>query len=116
VPTYEYVCLSCGTHVEVYQRFSDEPLTECGVCGGRLRRVFHPAGILFKGSGFYATDSRGSRSKGASESDSGASKREGATAESASKGAGSSKGESSRGERTSKPEGGSTASSKERSA
>ncbi len=58
MPTYEYACLSCGIHVEVYQRFSEEPLTVCGVCGGPLRKVFHPAGILFKGSGFYATDSR----------------------------------------------------------
>ncbi|MGH2557229.1 MAG: FmdB family zinc ribbon protein [Actinomycetota bacterium] len=58
MPTYEYVCQSCGTHIEVYQRFSDEPLTECGVCGGALRKVFHPAGILFKGPGFYSTDSR----------------------------------------------------------
>jgi putative FmdB family regulatory protein len=58
MPTYEYVCRSCGTHVEVFQHFSDPPLTECGVCGGPLRKVFHPAGILFKGSGFYATDSR----------------------------------------------------------
>jgi len=66
MPTYEYVCQSCGTHVEVYQRFSDDPLTECGVCGGPLRKVFHPAGILFKGSGFYATDSRSSRSKASS--------------------------------------------------
>lgn len=59
MPTYEYACESCGTHVEVYQRFSDEPLTTCNVCGGKLRKVFHPAGILFKGSGFYVTDSRG---------------------------------------------------------
>jgi predicted nucleic acid-binding Zn ribbon protein len=44
--------------VEVFQHFSDAPLVECGVCGGPLRKVFHPAGILFKGSGFYATDSR----------------------------------------------------------
>jgi putative FmdB family regulatory protein len=58
MPTYEYACQSCGTHIEVYQRFSDEPLTECGVCGGPLRKVFHPAGILFKGPGFYSTDSR----------------------------------------------------------
>jgi putative FmdB family regulatory protein len=63
MPTYEYACSSCGTHVEVFQRFNDEPLTECGVCGGPLRKVFHPAGILFKGSGFYATDSRAARSK-----------------------------------------------------
>jgi putative FmdB family regulatory protein len=61
VPTYEYACLDCGNHVEVYQRFSDEPLSVCGVCGGALRKVFHPAGILFKGSGFYATDSRSSK-------------------------------------------------------
>jgi putative FmdB family regulatory protein len=62
MPTYEYACLSCGHHIEVFQHFSDEPLTVCGVCGGPLRKVFHPAGILFKGSGFYATDSRSSRS------------------------------------------------------
>jgi putative FmdB family regulatory protein len=76
MPTYEYVCQSCGTHVEVYQRFSDEPLTKCGACGGPLRKVFHPAGILFKGSGFYVTDSRSSRSgrsKGGAKSESGSS-------------------------------------------
>src|SRR6266508_6971100 len=80
MPTYEYACRSCGTHVEVYQRFSDPPLTECGLCGGALRKVFHPAGILFKGSGFYATDSRAGRgpakgdsaSGGSSSTDSGA--------------------------------------------
>ena len=63
MPTYEYECTSCGQHVEVFQRFTEEPLTTCGVCGGKLRKVFHPAGIVFKGSGFYATDSRkGSKS------------------------------------------------------
>jgi putative FmdB family regulatory protein len=71
MPTYEYVCRSCGTHVEVFQHFSDPPLTECGVCGGQLRKVFHPAGILFKGSGFYATDSR---RRSSSSSDGGSSK------------------------------------------
>jgi putative FmdB family regulatory protein len=65
MPTYEYACQSCGTHVEVFQRFSEAPLTSCGVCGGELRKVFHPAGILFKGSGFYVNDSRsGGGSKG----------------------------------------------------
>ena len=68
MPTYEYACQSCGSHIEVYQRFSDEPLRECGVCGGPLRKVFHPAGILFKGSGFYATDSRAAATKGAGDS------------------------------------------------
>jgi len=62
MPTYEYACMSCGRHFEIYQGFSDPPLTTCDVCGGALRKVFHPAGILFKGSGFYATDSRSPKS------------------------------------------------------
>lgn len=74
MPTYEYACSTCGNHVEVFQKFSDEPLSVCGVCGGSLRKVFHPAGILFKGSGFYATDSRRSGKKSTStESGSGSS-------------------------------------------
>jgi putative FmdB family regulatory protein len=64
MPTYEYECTACGQHVEVFQRFSEDALTECGVCGGPLRKVFHPAGIVFKGSGFYATDSRSSAAAG----------------------------------------------------
>jgi putative FmdB family regulatory protein len=64
VPTYEYACTKCGQHVEVFQRVSDDPLTTCGVCGGKLRKVFHPAGILFKGSGFYSTDNRAKSSSG----------------------------------------------------
>jgi len=58
VPTYEYACTECGDRLEVVQRFSDDPLTVCGPCGGRLRKVFSPVGIVFKGSGFYRTDSR----------------------------------------------------------
>ncbi len=64
MPTYEYACLQCGEHVEVYQSFTDEPLSVCPNCGGQLRKVFHPAGILFRGSGFYKTDSRSKSSKG----------------------------------------------------
>lgn len=65
MPTYEYACLDCGAHVEVVQSFGDDPLVVCTACGGRLRKVFHPAGILFKGSGFYSTDNRkGSRPAG----------------------------------------------------
>jgi len=60
MPTYEYACKSCGRHHEVVQSFSDEPLTECPECGGRLRKVFGNIGIAFKGSGFYRNDSRGS--------------------------------------------------------
>ena len=69
MPTYEYACTKCGQHVEVFQRVSDEPLTRCGVCGGPLRKVFHPAGILFKGSGFYSTDNRSKPSSGPSSGD-----------------------------------------------
>ena len=58
MPTYEYVCTQCGQHIEVYQRIADDSLDTCGACGGPLRKVFHPAGILFKGSGFYSTDNR----------------------------------------------------------
>src|SRR5438309_2267125 len=60
MPTYEYRCTECGQHVEVVQSFSDAPLTECGACGGPLRKVFAPVGIVFKGSGFYKTDNRAS--------------------------------------------------------
>ena len=58
MPTYEYACTECGQHLEVVQSMSAEPLTACSVCGGRLRKVFSPIGIVFKGSGFYRTDSR----------------------------------------------------------
>jgi putative FmdB family regulatory protein len=58
VPTYQYTCTECGEPVEAVQKFSDEPLTVCSTCGGRLRKVFSPVGIVFKGSGFYRTDSR----------------------------------------------------------
>jgi putative FmdB family regulatory protein len=58
MPTYEYACKQCDEHVEVVQSFKDEPLTECPSCGGTLRKVFSPVGIVLKGSGFYKTDSR----------------------------------------------------------
>ena len=58
MPVYEYVCRDCGEHVEVVQSFRDDPLTTCGVCGGNLRKVFSAAGIIFKGSGYYVTDTR----------------------------------------------------------
>jgi len=57
VPTYQYVCTECGDQVEAVQKFTDDPLT-VHTCGGRLRKVFSPVGIVFKGSGFYRTDSR----------------------------------------------------------
>ena len=70
MPTYEYTCTECGEQVEVVQKFTDDPLTVCTACGGRLRKVFSPVGIVFKGSGFYRTDSRnGSSSDGPGKKD-----------------------------------------------
>ena len=60
MPTYQYACTECGEQLEVVQKFSDEPLTVCPSCQGRLRKVFSPVGVVFKGSGFYKTDSRSS--------------------------------------------------------
>ncbi len=61
MPTYAYQCRSCDSRFEARQSFSDDPLTECAVCGeeGSVFRVIQPAGIVFKGSGWYVTDSRG---------------------------------------------------------
>src|SRR5262245_17550027 len=58
VPTYQYACTACGHQLEAVQSFSDEPLAVCPACEGRLRKVFSAVGIVFKGSGFYRTDSR----------------------------------------------------------
>jgi putative FmdB family regulatory protein len=58
VPTYQYACTSCGHQLEAVQSFSDDPLTVCPACEGKLRKLFSSVGIVFKGSGFYRTDSR----------------------------------------------------------
>jgi putative FmdB family regulatory protein len=58
MPIYEYACESCGHHFDVKQRFSDDPISVCPECGQHVRRVLHPAGIIFKGSGFYINDSK----------------------------------------------------------
>jgi len=58
MPLYEYQCESCGIVFERLQHFKDEPLKECPECGGAVRRVIQPVGIIFRGSGFYITDSR----------------------------------------------------------
>ena len=62
MPTYQYVCTACERALEVQQSFHDDPLTICPDCQGELRKVFSAAGVVFKGSGFYRTDSRGSSS------------------------------------------------------
>jgi putative FmdB family regulatory protein len=66
MPTYEYACTSCGERTEAKQGFDDPPLEICEFCGGKLRKVYSPVGIVFKGSGFYATDARKKSSKAAS--------------------------------------------------
>jgi putative FmdB family regulatory protein len=59
MPTYEYACTECSEPFEVVQSIHDPALSECPACGGRLRKVFGNVGVVFKGSGFYRTDSRG---------------------------------------------------------
>jgi putative FmdB family regulatory protein len=60
MPTYEYRCAKCGEHLEVFQSFSEAPLTKHQQCGGKLTKVLSAAGIVLKGSGFYKTDNRSS--------------------------------------------------------
>ena len=62
MPTYEYECQACHERIEAVQKFADPALTICEKCGGELRKVFSAVVIVFKGSGFYKTDSRGSSS------------------------------------------------------
>ncbi len=56
MPIYEYECRKCGHKVEIFSRAGEDPLRDCIVCHGPIKKVFHPAGIIFKGSGFYTTD------------------------------------------------------------
>jgi putative FmdB family regulatory protein len=58
MPTYEYACNSCGHRFDVRQSFNDAPLSDCPECGATVRRVLYPAGVIFKGTGWYKTDSR----------------------------------------------------------
>lgn len=58
MPTYQYRCTDCSAEHEVVQRFTDDPLTDCPACDGTLRKVYSAVGVVFKGSGFYATDNR----------------------------------------------------------
>jgi putative FmdB family regulatory protein len=87
VPTYQYACTECGHSFDVVQSFSEDSLSVCPECGGRLRKVYNAVGVVFKGSGFYRTDSREKKPSGASSSD-GATKS--TSGESASTGSGSS--------------------------
>ena len=62
MPTYEYACTKCGHQFEAFQSFSDDALTECPECKGEVQKVYSNVGVVFKGSGFYKTDSRTSKS------------------------------------------------------
>ena len=63
MPTYQYRCSDCGSELEAVQKFTDAALTECPTCDGSLRKVFNAVGVVFKGSGFYRTDSRADQKK-----------------------------------------------------
>jgi putative FmdB family regulatory protein len=69
MPTYEYSCKSCGTTFEIVQSFKAKPLRRHDQCGGELQKVFHSRGVVFKGSGFYSTDSRSKRTPAKAKSD-----------------------------------------------
>ena len=64
MPVYEYQCCECGRRFEQYRRVTEPPLSRCPECRGRVRKVFRPVGIIFKGSGFHATDYRKPQEKG----------------------------------------------------
>jgi putative FmdB family regulatory protein len=83
VPTYQYACTACDHRFDAVQSFSDASLTECPECGGKLRKLYGSVGVVFKGSGFYRTDSR-SESKKASTSSSSSDKSEKSTSTSSS--------------------------------
>ena len=71
MPTYQYACTECGHRFEAVQAFTDDSLTTCPVCGGQLRKVYGSVGVVFKGSGFYRTDSRAAATSTASSNASG---------------------------------------------
>ncbi|UMG93729.1 FmdB family zinc ribbon protein [Nocardioides sp. TF02-7] len=98
MPTYQYACTDCSHAFEQFQSFSDDALTVCPECSGRLRKVFNAVGVVFKGSGFYRTDSRstaGAGSSGGSSSSSSESSSSGSSTSSSSSSSSSSSGSSS---------------------
>ncbi|MFY4719031.1 FmdB family zinc ribbon protein [Streptomyces sp. LaBMicrA B280] len=84
MPTYQYQCTECGEGLEAVQKFTDDALTECPSCNGRLKKVFSAVGIVFKGSGFYRNDSRGSTSSSSPATKASGSSSSGSTSTSAS--------------------------------
>ena len=89
MPTYSYRCTECDNAFDIHQAFTDDALTVCEVCGGRLRKLFNTIGVTFNGSGFYRTDSRADGAKGKSDAASGSSGSGGGSSGSGSSGSGS---------------------------
>jgi putative FmdB family regulatory protein len=89
VPTYQYSCTACGHQLEVVQSFTDPSLTVCPECEGSLRKLFSGVGVVFKGSGFYRTDSRASATKPSSSTSSTSSSSSGSSSSSSASGTGS---------------------------
>ncbi|MES9617587.1 FmdB family zinc ribbon protein [Streptomyces tuirus] len=90
MPTYQYQCTECGEGLEAVQKFTDDALTECPACKGRLKKVFSAVGIVFKGSGFYRNDSRGSSSSSSPAAKSSSTSSSGSSSDSGSSSSGSS--------------------------
>ena len=88
VPTYDYECRSCGNRIEVIHSMLDDGPSTCEVCGGALRRVIYPTGIIFKGSGFYKTDSRSAAASSSGSSTPAAASGDGASTDGAGKASG----------------------------
>jgi putative FmdB family regulatory protein len=106
LPTYSYRCTECDNAFDIVQAFTEDSLTVCPVCGGKLRKVFSPVGVTFSGSGFYRTDSRAAASKSSS-GDSGKS----SSSDSGSSSSSSSSGEKAAPKKESKPAASSSSSS-----
>ena len=97
MPTYSYRCTECDNAFDIHQAFTDDTLTVCEVCGGRLRKLFNTIGVTFNGSGFYRTDSRGDGAKAGSDAAGGGSSSSGSSSGGSSSGGSSSGGSSSGG-------------------
>ncbi|MGR0319044.1 FmdB family zinc ribbon protein [Agromyces sp. ZXT2-3] len=95
MPTYSYRCTECGEAFDIQQAFTDESLTECPACSGRLRKLYGIVGVTFNGSGFYRTDSRAAAKGGATGSESGGSSGDSSSSSGSSASSGSSSGSAS---------------------
>ncbi|HWR85793.1 MAG TPA: FmdB family zinc ribbon protein [Rhodoglobus sp.] len=93
MPTYSYRCTECGTAFDIQQAFTDDALTECPTCGGKLRKLFNTVGVTFNGSGFYRTDSRAAAAKSESSSTSSSSSAASGSSSSSSSSSGGGSGE-----------------------